>query len=279
MGKHWRSEIIEKGTAMKTELKRALRSVEALAAFIVSFATLMGYSLAYWIGSILVGEWIEYRESALQLSTGGVFFGGFMLLLPFCAALAHSTSQVDDIRTSMMQWEAVRSSVSRYVRTKVIACMIVAAVATSTAFVLHAILWNAIALPVDPTTYPNHIIYFSEDCVFYGWYRMYYGLPMYIEMTIGIAFTASIWAVVALAISVWVPDKLLTITIPSFLYYLWNADVFFYFTGIKTPHPAILFNDGLTVEKGIISIISYLAVWAISLGTYFVGCQRRCQNA
>lgn len=263
---------------MREELERAIKAPQARASFIVCLVTLMGYSLAYWIGSINAGEWIEYRESALQLSIGGIFFGGFMLLLPFCSALAHSTSQIDDLGSSMMQWEALRSSVFKYVRIKVVTCMIVAAVTASCAFVVHAVIWNIIALPVDPTIYPNHVIYFSQECVFHDWYTVCYGLPVYIEMTIGIAFTASIWAVVALAIAVWVPDKLLTVSIPSFLYYLWNADVVYFFTGIRTPHPAILFNDGLTVQKAIISIISYLVILAISLFFYIVGCKRRCRN-
>lgn len=264
---------------MREEFRRALIAPQACASFIVSFITLMGYSLAYWIGATLIGEWLEYRESALHLSIGGIFFGGFMLLLPFCAALAHSTSQTDDISSGIMRWEALRGSVIKYVRTKVGVCMAVAATTTSTAFVFHALLWNIIALPIDPATYPNHQIYFSKSCVFYNWYTICHGLPVYIEMAIGIAFTASIWAVVALAISVWVPDKLLTVAIPSFLYYLWNADVIYFFTGIKTPHPAILFNDGLTIEKAIISVISYLIVWCISLICYYIGCQRRCRNA
>ena len=264
---------------MKEELKRALSSPQAWVAFSVSFLTLLGYSLAYWIGCIIVGEWIEFRESALQLSVGGIFFGGFMLLLPFCAALAHSTSQVDDMIFGMMQWEVIRSSIAEYVICKVKVCMCVSSLVTSSAFILHAILWNIIAVPVDPASYPNHVIHFSENCVFYGWYTVYYGLPVYIEMTMGIAFTASVWSVVALAVSVWVPDKLLTVAIPSFIYYLWNADVLFYFTGIKSPHPAILFNDGLTIQKAIVSIVSYLIVFFISFVSYYVGCQRRCVHA
>ena len=224
-------------------------------------------------------SWLEYRESALQLSIGGIFFGGFMLLLPFCAALAHSTSQVDDMCSGIMRWEALRSSVLKYVGSKVGTCMLVAAISTSSAFVLHAILWNNIALPVDPTAYPSHTIYFSKKCIFHNLYTVCYGLPVYVEMTLGIAFTASIWAVVALAIAIWIPDKLLTVTIPSFLYYLWNANVVYYFTGIKTPHPAILFNDGLTIEKAIISIEAYLIILGISMVIYYIGCKTRCQNA
>ena len=247
---------------MREELARAVKAPQAWVAFAVCFMTLMGYSLAYWIGTNLAGEWLEYRESALQLSIGGIFFGGFMLLLPFCAALAHSTSQVDEMCSGIMRWEAL-----------------VAAISTSSAFVLHAILWNNIALPVDPTAYPSHTIYFSKKCIFHNLYTVCYGLPVYVEMTLGIAFTASIWAVVALAIAIWIPDKLLTVTIPSFLYYLWNANVVYYFTGIKTPHPAILFNDGLTIEKAIISIEAYLIILGISMVIYYIGCKTRCQNA
>lgn len=92
--------------------------------------------------------------------------------------------------------------------------MIAAAVAASSAFVVHAIIWNIIALPCDPVAYPNHTIYFPEECVFHSWYRICYGLPMYIEVAAASPSSASVWAVVALAISVWVPDKLLTVRHP-----------------------------------------------------------------
>lgn len=151
---------------MRKELERALKAPQVWASFVVCLITLMGYSLAYWIGTILVGEWIEYRESAFQLSLGGIFFGGFMLLLPFCSALAHATSQVDDMCSGMMRWEALRGSVFKYVQVKAVTCMVAAAVAAASAFVLHAILWNLIALPVDPTTYPNHTVYFQKTVFF-----------------------------------------------------------------------------------------------------------------
>lgn len=202
-----------------------------------------------------------------------------MLLLPFCSALAHATSQVDDMCSGMMRWEALRGSVFKYVQVKAVTCMVAAAVAAASAFVLHAILWNLIALPVDPTTYPNHTVYFSKDCIFRDWYTVCHGLPVYVEMTVGIAFTASVWAAVALAISVWVSDKLLTVTLPSFLYYLWSSDVLYYFTGVRTVSPAALFNDGLTVKKAVISIISYLVILIISLIGYYIGCKKRCQDA
>ncbi|MFQ9448276.1 MAG: hypothetical protein ACLR4A_13910 [Christensenellales bacterium] len=56
---------------MHEELKNTFRSKRFWIAFGVAIFTLMGYSAAYWIGS--VDEWLEYRESALQLSIGGIF--------------------------------------------------------------------------------------------------------------------------------------------------------------------------------------------------------------
>ena len=50
---------------MREELARAVKAPQAWVAFAVCFMTLMGYSLAYWIGTNLAGEWLEYRESAL----------------------------------------------------------------------------------------------------------------------------------------------------------------------------------------------------------------------
>lgn len=264
---------------MKEEFERAIKSPQVWASFIASFIALMGYSFFVWIGYELIDELMEYRESALHLSLGGIFFGGFMLLLPFCAALAHSASQVDDMRSEMMRWQVLRGGIFKYIRVKTLTCMSVAAVSTSAAFVLHAILWNCIALPNDPITYSSHVMYFSKLCIFSDWYTICHGLPMYIEVTLGIAFSASVWAIVGLAVSIWIPDKLLTITIPSFLYYLWSADLPRYFTKIRVPHPASLFNDGLTVEMAIFSIISYLCVLAASLIVYYIGCRKRCKNA
>ena len=264
---------------MKQECKQAIHSPQAWAAFFVSFLTPMGYSLFVWIGYLMIDEFWEWRESALHLSLGGIYFGGFMLLLPFCASLAHSTSQVDDMRTEMMRWQVIRGGLFKYMRSKAATSMSVAAMATASAFVVHAILWNCIALPNDPAVYPQHEMYFSEGCIFAGCYTICHGLPMYIEVALGIAFTAGIWALVGLAIAVWIPDKLLTVTIPSFIYYLWSADAPRYLIGISPPHPASLFNDGLTVKKAVMTLIVYLGIGVISLLIYGAGCRKRCQNA
>lgn len=138
---------------MSEEIKSIFKSRNYWMAFAISFLTLLGYSLSSWLNAISVGESMEYRESALSLSVGGIFFGGFMLLFPFCASVAHATSQVDELRSGMARWRVMRGSVARYVGVKAAASMLAAALATTSAFALHAVIWNGIALPCDPAAY------------------------------------------------------------------------------------------------------------------------------
>lgn len=112
---------------MAEEIKSIFKSRNYWMAFAISFLTLLGYSLSSWLNAISVGESMEYRESALSLSVGGIFFGGFMLLFPFCASVAHATSQVDELRSGMARWRVMRGSVARYVGVKAAASMLAAA--------------------------------------------------------------------------------------------------------------------------------------------------------
>ena len=111
---------------MAEEIKSIFKSRNYWMAFAISFLTLLGYSLSSWLNAVSVGESMEYRESALSLSVGGIFFGGFMLLFPFCASVAHATSQVDELQSGMARWRVMRGSVARYVGVKAAASMLAA---------------------------------------------------------------------------------------------------------------------------------------------------------
>lgn len=104
---------------MLEELKKAFRARQFWVSFGTFFVVMLGYSLASWLGSISAGEYIEYRESALHMALGGVYFGGFMLMFPFCVAFCYATGQVDEMRSGMMQWRAFRSSIGAYVKLKI----------------------------------------------------------------------------------------------------------------------------------------------------------------
>lgn len=201
-----------------------------------------------------------------------------MLLLPFCASVPYAISQVDEIRTSFLEWKVLRGSIRRYSFNKIVATMLSAAVATSMAFALHALVWNFIAYPYDLVTHPYQEIPFSANCIYSNWTDIFYGFPIYLSMTLGIAFCAAIWSVTALAVSVWVPDKLLTIIIPVCIYHLWSCRIFYHLFGINTPHPGALYNDALTVQRVWQSLVMYGILFIISLLVYVLGLKRRTQN-
>lgn len=89
----------------------------------------LGYSLPSWIFSADWGD--EFREGALQLSVGGIFFGSSMLLLPFCASVPYAISQVDQ------QYSLIRSSRCRWMAAQLLYClmMVVAMIALIALFI------------------------------------------------------------------------------------------------------------------------------------------------
>ena len=262
---------------MKEELKSAFFSKRFLLAFGLMLSCFLGYSLPTWIFSADWGD--EFREGALQLSVGGIFFGGSMLLLPFCAGVTYAISQVDEVRTSFLEWKAIRCSTQTYARNKIIATMLSAAAATGLAFALHALVWNFIAYPYDLVAHPYQEIPFSAKCIYSQWTDIFYAFPIYAWMTFGIALCAAVWSVTALAVSVWVPDKLLTIIVPVCIYYLWSCRIFYHLFGISTPHPGALYDDALTVERVWQSLLMYAILLVISIFVYVKGLKRRIQDA
>lgn len=222
-----------------------------------------------------LAEPAKYRESALALSLGSIFFGGAILLQPFCSPMAHAVSQVDDLRSGFMPWCVLRGSVRDYVFRKATTSFLAAATAIGGAFVLHAIVWNMVALPYDPVAYPEHAIGFASGSLFFAWAKIAYALPIYVEVTLGLAFTAGVWSVVSLAVSVWVPDRLLAVTIPACIYQLWSGSLTYYLFGFRLISPSTLFNDGQTPERIQDALIAYSVILLVSLLVYHAGVKRR----
>ena len=258
---------------MKRELKRAFLSPYFLCSFGLLFLCFQGYPIPSWFATL----WLEpeFRESAFQLSIGPIFFGSVMLIMPFCASVSHAFSQVEEIQSSMMHWRVLRSSVKRYASVKIIASALSAACSTSLAFIVNAVMWNLIAIPVDPIRYPSHEIGWGETCLYRKWYLIAHGLPVYAQIAIGIAFSAAIWAVVTLAVAAWIPDRLLAVSVPASIYYLWHLQLPRILFGVDIPHPGTLYNDALTIESALECIAVYAVVFLISLLVYWAGLRRR----
>lgn len=89
---------------MRQELKLAFSGRNWRLAFGIMLACFFGMS--EWVVSVDWGD--EFRASALHLSIMGIFFGGAMLLMPFCACLPYVTSQVDDILYGFLDLKLTR---------------------------------------------------------------------------------------------------------------------------------------------------------------------------
>ena len=263
---------------MRKELKRALSSPLFIMSTVVFFLCLQGFALPVFIQDS-IREPLEYRQSALALSLGGFFFGGVILLLPFCAPMAHAVSQVDDLRSGMMHWCILRSSVGKYASNKILSCFLASALSMGGAFAVHVILWNLLAVPYDPIQYPNHEIGFYQESFFLSWSTIAHGFPIYAEIGLGLAFSAGIWSVAALAAAVWVPDKLLVVTIPACIFKLWGGNLAYYLFGIWLPSPDTLFNDAQTVSSVLAALAAYGVLLGICVAVYYAGLKRRACHA
>ena len=64
---------------------------------------------------------------------------------------------------------------------------------------------------------------------------------------------------------------MLVVAIPAAIFYIWNADISFYVFGVPLPSPASLFNDGLSVQKAVITLLMYAVAFAVSAVVLSVG--------
>ena len=79
---------------MKKEMKLIFSDGKIHLALLVMLLCFNGYSIPIWIE---IWDWdFAYRESALQLTIGGIFFGGIMLLMPFLASIPAAPLQVEE---------------------------------------------------------------------------------------------------------------------------------------------------------------------------------------
>ena len=88
-----------------------------------------------------------------------------------------------------------------------------------------------------------------------------------------------LWATVSLAVSVWIPDLLVSISLPTFLYFVWNSQATSRMLGVQLPYAAELYNDALTwamVKRSVLVNLAFLVVVWIA---YAIGLHRRLHNA
>ena len=177
-----------------------------------------------------------------------------------------------------MDLQGIRSSIGCYAIKKIIAAMVSGGAATAVAFIVHTLLWNIIALPSSPATNPCHEVAFAQGVLYADWYGMAYGLPAYLYWSFAIFLCGGLWAVVGLATAAWIPDRMVTMTVPVGIYYLWTYGLFYYALGWEIPNPSALYNDGLTLRKLFHALLTDATVLIIASAVYFVGIRRRFRH-
>ena len=262
---------------MLQEIKQVIFSRRFLGAACLMFVCLSGYAACDWI---FVHDFdIAYRPSSLQLTLGGIFFGGTMLMIPLCAALPAGILQAEEVQTGMIEWKLIRSTIHRYTAAKFCGAFLGAGSAVCLAFFAHALLWNLLATPCDPSINEYLALPFAEDCIYAPWQSVCYSLPIYLWMAGGIFFCGGIWGIVSITAALYTRDKLLAIAIPFCIYFLWHYGLPGILLGIRPfPHPADLYNDALTVPMIWRSLMVYAVLLVATCGLYMSKLKRSYQH-
>lgn len=242
-------------------------------AFGIMFLSFLGLSMPEWVAS---RDWgVIGQPSALQLSLMPIFFGGVSLLFPFCVCTAFASTQVDEIRSGFMALRLIRSNTMRYALQQITTNFLVTGLCVGSAFFAHAALCHLIALPSMPELYGSHEIPFSADCIYAPWLCCLHGLPIVLWVGFAMALTAGVWSTLGLAVSVWIPDPWMTVSLPTFVYFVLNSRTIYLLTGIRIPYAADLYNDALTLPI-VMQSLSYDALLLVAFTLiYILGVRRR----
>lgn len=262
---------------MKQELRNAFcnsRFWIALCAMTICF---FGFSLPTWIVRVSQGD-IAYMDAVSQGFTP-IFFGGSILLFPFLATLPYATSQVDEIRTGFHQTKAIRTTTFKYVITKILPVALSGAAVMGGAILVHSLVWIIVAGPYNPILRPDTEVFFSPGTVYDTLMKTPYAWQAFVHAIVGFTITGAVWAVVGLATAAWIPDKILTITVPVAIYFFWVYQFLFYLFGIKLQSPSALYNDGQYWPMYYQSVIAHIILFCGASFLYYKGIKRRLQDA
>lgn len=249
---------------MLREIRSVFRRPQLYIGLLGMVVCLISTSLPIWLTRVAQGD-REYM-SAMDLTFIPIFFGGSILLIPFCAAISYASTQADEIRTGFILPRIIRSSLNKYVFTKVCAASVAGAFSLGMACLLHSIFWHLLAGAYDIAARPDIEVFFAENTIYDLLIKYPYAWPAYIHAAIGFALTGAFWSVAALWIASLMPDTQLVVTIPVVLYYLWKGNFTGYAFGFELPDFTGLYNDGVTWVQygfalGFHALLFILLIW------------------
>lgn len=258
---------------MRREIGLAFKNPLWWIASVTMLLCFLGFSLPTWIDRVAQGD--RMLMDAFSQGFAPIFFGGAILLFPFCAAIPYATSQVEEIRTGFIYTKAIRCSVKKYASMKIIAVVLSAAAAMAVASLVHSLLWNIVAGAYNPSMRPDTEVVFGEGTVYDTLKDYPYAWPAFLHAALGFAISGAVWAMIALATAVWIPDTLLTVTVPVVIYYFWTYGLLRKIFGAGFPTPSALYNDGQYWWMYGRALIVNASILVIAIGIYYRGLKRR----
>lgn len=197
---------------------------------------------------------VNHRPSAMIYSLQGLFFGGVILIFPIAVCLpgyAWNRRKVPAHENTVSKKERLRKITEHFVA---------GAMTAVCPFIVHTLIWNVIAMPVNPLGFSAHELSFYG--IFNDIYGIAYGIPMYLILGMGMFLCGGTYAVLYLTIADLFSDRMAAFVFPSIVYYLW-LKIGTQFEQIKLPLPADLFNDSLTLKYAVISIAIYVTILSV----------------
>ena len=261
----------------KQELKRIFRSGNlyiALSAFLIC---LSASSAQIWF--VYSSSEDVSLLSAMYLCFIPVFFGGTILLVPFCAAISCSQAQADEMTSGNVRFRVLRCGFFRYSAGKMCAGMLAGFVSLGGAFAIHTLIWHLAAGPYDPVNRPDTVLQLVEGTVYQYYLQQPWAYGAYLPAILGFGITGALWAAVSLLCAVLMMDAVLAAVLPVLLYYLWKTNFTAYLFGFSLPDFTGLYNDGVFWPDYWQALIAHFLLLVIVWIAYGIVLKRRIRNA
>lgn len=260
---------------LKQELRQTFSRALPWLCMLAFLACLEGSALPIWIIRCQQGD--RKLMSAMDMVFTPVFFGGIILLAPLCAAAAYGAVHAEELRTRFFLFEMMRTSEKKYVLTKALSAMLTGALALGGGFLLHVILWHAVAGPYDVAARPDIAVDFVPGTVYDTYIQTPYAVMAYVHAVFGFTVTGAFWAMVAVTLLIWNKDPQLSVALTLVIYFLMRNRFIDMVFGIRMPSYTGLYNDGQTWDAYFRSLGFHLAGMAILTAIYGWGV-RRCEE-
>ena len=249
-----------------TDIRSFLRSSRIWAALVMGTLLIIRPIFEVW------RYWAGNLNSPMELLSLPLAISDFTPFAPIFCALPYATSFCDDYTSGYMRYITARSGVKTYCKGRTLS------VALSGMIVMACIFTITIIVCVLTAQLPDTIqtVSFMEHTIWarMNWLLPYNGLLAYAGRVLLASLFGAVWAVVALGISTWIPNRHVALIAPFVLYQLlWLLLMNSYL------NPLFMLRADDRRIPSIWFVVIYQMVWLIIWGTIsYQGMMRRCRN-